>query len=506
MSVDALKSIEPADRTHLALWVAAFLGVRVAHERVCDNHCSPMDMLACWHLERPKIALAIGPRGGGKSFLSAIHTHLASRFHPGHETRVLGGSRAQSQQVHRAIRDVVLGSGGLAGSDRDSVQRLLNEEVRYHNGSSVSILAASETSVRGPHVPSLKLDEVDEIDSGLRDDAMGMCMEKRGMSASVVLTSTWHRVGGPVAGLIERARGGDFPLHIFCIFDVLERCPEERSGPELENCPECPLVSYCHDHRGPKAKRSNGHYKIDALIQKLSIMSQRSFEADFLCNGPRVDGTWFPTFTVSRHVSESAEYDPALPVHVSIDVGNHSSAVFFQVDKRGPVESHAVTVFDSMYSCGDHAEVFGRAVLERARERCNGRMDHVSTDIAGGAKNMIGPTVIAEYERVGLKIDRRWLYRRVADSLALLESFVAPMVGPPAFSVHPRATDMIGAMLCYKRAKHKGQWLDAPEDPQHPYEELIDALRGGLGLVYPHGRREEPKTELKAVPVQFATY
>jgi len=37
------------------------------------------------------------------------------------------------------------------------------KEARYQIGSTVSILAASLTSVRGPHVPILKLAEVDEI-------------------------------------------------------------------------------------------------------------------------------------------------------------------------------------------------------------------------------------------------------------------------------------------------------------------------------------------------------
>ena len=111
----------------------------------------------------------------------------------------------------------------------------------------MSILAASSTSVRGPHVPSLKLDEIDEIDTECREAAMGMCMSRRGQSASVVMTSTWHRLGGPMARLIDEAKSGSFPLYSFCTFEVLERCPDERSGPALENCPSCPIQRYCHD-------------------------------------------------------------------------------------------------------------------------------------------------------------------------------------------------------------------------------------------------------------------
>ena len=51
--------------------------------------------------------------------------------------------------------------------------RLLKNGIHYHNGSTISILAASSTSIRGLHVPCLDLDEVDEIDSVIRESAMG---------------------------------------------------------------------------------------------------------------------------------------------------------------------------------------------------------------------------------------------------------------------------------------------------------------------------------------------
>src|SRR6185437_9145149 len=152
---------------------------------------------------------------------------------PRHGTRILGGSRSQSEQVFRALREVVVEGQGPAGSDAASIAKLLKGETTYRNGSDVAILAASSTSVRGPHVPSLKLDEVDEIAPELREAAMGMCMDRNGSSASVVMTSTWHRVNGPMAGLMERALAREFPLYTFCAFEVLERCSEERSGPSL---------------------------------------------------------------------------------------------------------------------------------------------------------------------------------------------------------------------------------------------------------------------------------
>ena len=492
-----LAATQPRTMEGLRDWVLAFTGVKIATAPVCPGHDTPWRFFSEMYFKRPPLALVLGARGAGKSFLSALDTHLTSRWMPRHGTRILGGSKAQSEQVYRALREAVWEGRGPLGSDAGAIDRLLRTQATYRNGSEVAILSASPTSVRGPHVPSLKLDEVDEIPVPLREAAMGMCMDRNGASASVLMTSTWHRVGGPMSELLDRGRGGDFPLFTFCAFDVLERCPESRSGPNLEKCPECPLLAYCHgasDGGPPLAKRSDGHYSIDALIQKQRSTSARTFEADYLCRGPRADGLWFPAFSAETHSGPDAEYDPALPVHLAVDSGVFTGAVFFQVARRPSPEGMVdeVRIFAEYLAEGLTAETNARAILEVARTRCNGRFDVVSTDPAGGSRNPVGPTVIAEYERAGLRPLRRWPSSSVADGLALVESFVNPADGRPRLRVHPRCTRTILAIQNYRRARRGGQWQDYPEDPQHPHEDLVDSLRGGLRDLYPGGRVSRP--------------
>lgn len=500
----------PTSREEVLQWVTDYTGVRIADRRVCARHTNPAEYF--WQLlQRPPLALVLGPRGGGKSFLAALETHFTSRWNPRHGTRILGGSRAQSEQVYRALREAVYEGRGEAGSDADSIARLLKGEAHYHNGSDVAILAASSKSVRGPHVPSLKLDEVDEIAPELREAAMGMCMNRHGSSASVVMTSTWHRLDGPMGQLVDRAGGGEFPLYTFCAFETLETCPEWRSGPKVggeagyANCPQCPLKPWCHAERDcnggePLAKRSAGHYAIDSLIQKVRSVSARTFESDYLCKGPRSDGLWFQTFDPAAHVSERAEYDPHLPVQLAIDSGVFTGAVFFQVARGPAAAADEVRVFADYLSENVPAEQNARALTEVARARCQGRLDVISTDPAGGSRNPVGPTVIGEFERVGLRPLRRWPNGSVADGLALVESFLNPADGRARLAVHPRCTALIHALKGYKRARRALQWQDYPEDPQHPHEDLIDALRGGLRICYPEGR-SSPQT-LTRVPAR----
>jgi hypothetical protein len=500
-TIRAIRSTRPASAAHLRDWIGAFTGVSVASAKVCRDHAPPLDWLAHQWLHRPDVILILGARGSGKSFLQAILTHLESRFTPRMGTRILGGSKAQSLQVYEAISSAILDGRGPLGSDRSAIADVLTDKARYRNGSSVSILAASTRSVRGPHVPTLRLDEVDEIEPALREAAMGMVMSIRGMSASVSMSSTWHKVGGPMGELIRRGRDGCFPVYTTCTLDVLQRCPEGRSGPYVggqalyERCPDCPIVRWCHAERDrngdvPLAKLADGHYAIDSLIQKVRTVGERTFEADYLCSGPRADGLWFPSFSTKTHVGERAEYDPALPVHLAIDSGVFTGAVWFQVARAatpyGPVDE--VHVFADYLAEGRTAEQDARAILEVSRQRCNGRVAVTCTDPAGGQRNPIGPTVIAEYERTGLRPLRRWPAGPVADGLALVESFLAPADGTPRLILHPRCTATAAALANYRRAKRAGQWQDHPEDPQHPHEDLVDALRGGLRDKYPDGR------------------
>src|SRR5262245_800443 len=100
-----LKTIRDAPRTERELrnYVRNLLNIEIADAPVCREHQSPWAIFSSVHLQRPSLALILGPRGGGKSFLSALDVHLTSRFSPGHSTRILGGSLAQSEQMYRAL-------------------------------------------------------------------------------------------------------------------------------------------------------------------------------------------------------------------------------------------------------------------------------------------------------------------------------------------------------------------------------------------------------------------
>ena len=213
-------------------------------------------------------------------------------------------------------------------------------------------------------------------------------------------------------------------------------------------------------------------------------------------------------------MTAAAEYDPALPVHLAIDCGvsRHVAAVWFQV-RRGrvpiertpsgwivqadPREPETVTVFGDFHREGLFSEAAARAILAHGQALpCRGRYDTVRLDPASAARTGIGPTAYAEFERVfGPRTLGRWPTHRVLDGLDQLEV----LLDRQCLLIHPRCEKLKCAFQNYSRRKNTGgDWLDDPADPQHPHEDLMDALRGGLRDRFPEGRIDQPR--LRTVP------
>jgi hypothetical protein len=204
------------------------------------------------------------------------------------------------------------------------------------------------------------------------------------------------------------------------------------------------------------------------------------------------EGAWFATFDPAVHVTADAEYDPRLPVHLAIDCGvsRHVGAVWFQV-RSSHLGAHRVDVFGDFHAEGLYSEAAAKAVLARGRELpCRGEWATVRLDPASDARSGIGPTAFTEFARVfGASVTGRWPRHRVTDGLDQLEV----LLDRGLLRIHPRCALLKAAFLGYVRARRGADWSDEPADPQHPHEDLMDALRGGVRDRFPEGRIEQPR-------------
>ena len=245
---------------------------------VCPGHQSPWECFEAIHLGGPRSPWCSGSRGAGKSFLSALDTHLTSRWDPGHGTRILGGSKvavgADLPGPPRAWSTTAEGEGGRLRGDRQAAEgrgRPIATAPRWRSSPPRARASAGRTSRASSSTRSTR------STPDLREAAMGMCMDRhRRAGASVGDHDLDLAPGQRADGRADRAgRAGEFPLYTFCTFEVLERCPKERSGPNLEKCPECPIdgtTATTSPTAGPQGQAvATATTRSTSLIQKVRV-------------------------------------------------------------------------------------------------------------------------------------------------------------------------------------------------------------------------------------------
>lgn len=156
---------------------------------------------------------------GGKSFMLAVLA-LTEATTLGAEVNVLGGSADQSENVvrytERMIASPTFPAGALAGSD-SRVQPLTKARISLANGGRLLALAASTRTTRGPHIPRLRIDEADEMPLRIFDAAMGQTMERGGIPAQTVVSSTHHYPDGTFTEVLKRASAAGWPVYEWCL-------------------------------------------------------------------------------------------------------------------------------------------------------------------------------------------------------------------------------------------------------------------------------------------------
>ena len=207
----------PATDDELWWTIYSLWGIRVPRISVCPGHSNPFDALADAYFARYPVCVWWASRGlGGKSrTLAALGSTEAALL--GCEVTILGGSAAQSQNVHVATQDM----WSWYGAPKNLLQSPNRYETVLSNGGHLRTLTASQTSVRGPHPPRLRIDEVDEVPLAILDAALGQPMEQVGVNGFIiptntVLSSTWQYPDGTMAESLRRAKEQGWKTHIWC--------------------------------------------------------------------------------------------------------------------------------------------------------------------------------------------------------------------------------------------------------------------------------------------------
>lgn len=446
-------------------------GIVVPVRSVCPNHSPPALYLLCALRHQGNDLVVWACRGGGKTLLAAAATWAELTSQPHRCVRILAASRDQGRILLDYLRTL---AERLPGP---SVAKDRNTSIILDNNSRAEVLAHAHSSVRGHHVDTLRLDEVELFKDQILHAAMftadrpgpiGQPPDASPQPGRVEALSTMHRPAGPMGRLIQQACPPDHsrpPDHNailiqWCLLDILERCPPTRP------CASCPLWIDCQG----RARNATGFFPIESAIRLRARTTRQAWEAEALCARPSLHDCVFPRFDPAIHVAP-LDYDPALPLFRSIDLGftNPCVCLFIQTDSQQRVRI-INEVTDQRVSLASFAQ--------RVLHATPGPVIATYCDPAAHQTSLLTANSAADQLRnAGLPIRSR--PSRIIDGIERIRTALEQTTDNiPHLRISPRCTNLINSLQAYRYPPHHAQqppsetpWKDGIHD------HAIDALR-----------------------------
>lgn len=198
--------------------IRALWGVTIPRNSVCPDHIAPFEAFADAYFGRDgTISLWHGSRGlSGKSFALSI-LGLTKAYLLGSDVNLLGGSLAQSANIHEHMRSAMDNDA----APREMIVQEGTQLIRLTNKARIRPLTASQKTVRGPHPPFLLLDEIDEMDIDILNAALGQPMPQinylgEEIKPYTVLCSTWQNPDGTFTEIKRRFEERNLPIKTWC--------------------------------------------------------------------------------------------------------------------------------------------------------------------------------------------------------------------------------------------------------------------------------------------------
>lgn len=212
---ELLKNCRPESKIELWSLIYTNFKIEIPNKKICAEHSTPMEALWEVYNEENDTNIWWAFRGGGKTMTIALLAYFMSIHKPNCGITVLGGSFEQSSKVMDYLEKFWYESGNL-NLIKGELSKTKYELV---NGSWVSILTASQKSVRGPHPQKLFLDEVDEMDKDIYLASLGQPKEAYGIKPQILISSTLHNPNGLMEEIIDKGEG---KIYKWCIEECLE--------------------------------------------------------------------------------------------------------------------------------------------------------------------------------------------------------------------------------------------------------------------------------------------
>ncbi|MFG0241878.1 MAG: hypothetical protein ACF8R9_03730 [Phycisphaerales bacterium JB054] len=492
----------PTSHDQLHDWLRETLGLTIARHPLIPGHQAPFAYLAHVFFEGGRLlpapresgadadepaldCVVWANRGGGKTFLGAVATLLDLVFKPGIEVRILGGSLEQSKRMHAHLRAFFSEPPLRAMVDG----RITERRLRLTNGSSVEILAQSETSVRGTRVQKLRCDEVELFDPDVWEAAQlvtrsadialpeGRTIEVRG---SIECLSTMHRPYGLMHAVVQEAREGGRTLFRWGVVDALEVCRDDRPCERCVLHPECKGRAKNRDGSRP----TGGHIRVEDAVRMKGRVGLATWESEMLCRRPRRSDSVFPEFDRAVHVvgDGGAWRPPRGTLIAGMDFGFRAPTVVLWAIHD---EHDALWVLAERVKTETVLDEHARAILEGPGvDGLDSAPAWIGVDPAGRQRNdQTGISPCTLLRKAGLTV--RDTRAGTQEGLMLVRARLRPAAGAgredggggapsPRLFVHARCTHLIE---CLERYHYPADRPESTSPQKDGFDHAADALR-----------------------------
>lgn len=248
--------------------VRTLFGYTIPRHKVCADHDAPFDAFSTAYFRKDPQVLIRGSRGlAGKSRLLSV-LGVTFAVVDGAEATILGGSLAQSKNVHDTIRSVIEYKGfNKAWLSAPPTNTLIS----FTNGAQLRPLTASQRTVRGPHPPVLIGDELDEMDPEIWESAKGQPMDQRNYQGELLTAVT------VAASTVQYA---DKTM-------MMEMARMEEMG--------LPLFNWCH---WESANEYDGWLTVDQIERKRREVSAERWRVEYDLGEPSIGNRAFASDAV----------------------------------------------------------------------------------------------------------------------------------------------------------------------------------------------------------------
>lgn len=245
-------------------WTVRYLwGIEIPNTAVCEGHVAPFTAFADAYFARSPVYVWKASRGlAGKTFTLATLTVTEAALLSA-SSSLVGGSGHQASLGH----DYTQQHWNFHGAPTHLLSTSpTKRQTTLRNGAKISVLAASTTSVRGPHPQRLRGDEIDEMDWNVLTSALGQPLTRRGIRANTVLSSTHQYPQGTMTRVLEElAPEKAWPVYEWCYRETLEPYGWLTEASMLETKDTVPYVMWLVEYELQEPSVENRAMDLDKV-------------------------------------------------------------------------------------------------------------------------------------------------------------------------------------------------------------------------------------------------